>query len=266
VTDLPPGWALATLGDCFDVTPGWTQEPHESDVISVVPMAAVEAATGRLNASQVSRWGDIRSRSLTRFQEEDLLFAKITPCMENGKIAIARNLHCGFGVGSTEFHVLRSRGAVRPAFALHFLLQTDIRRDAQRHMSGAVGQRRVPRPWLGQLPVPVPPLREQRRIIDVLEPHVSRLDAATVELARGRARLERFIQTLASMSVSATLDAAGSCRRIPPTWTCLPLAQLAINASYGTSAKCSYDGEGAPVLRIPNVAGGRVNLRTSSLP
>jgi type I restriction enzyme, S subunit len=242
VTDLPPGWARTTLGDCFDITPGWRQEPAGTEVLSIVPMAAVEAGTGRLDAAQVSRWADVRSRNLTRFQEGDVLFAKITPCMENGKIAIARNLQGGIAVGSTEFHVLRSTGAMQPEFALHFLLQASVRRDAERHMSGAVGQRRVPRLWLSQLPVPVPPLAEQRRIVDALEAHLSRLDACTTTLALAKRRCDVLVQAL----IDTVIERTGT----EPVQLSAVLREPLRN---GHSAKVDVHGRGVPTLSLTAV-------------
>lgn len=105
VTDgLPAGWVRATISDLCDVNPrGFDEEPDDDDLISQVPMAAVEAVTGRMDASMQVRYGDVKKKSLTRFQENDVLFAKITPCMENGKIAKAQGLTGGVRLGVPSF-------------------------------------------------------------------------------------------------------------------------------------------------------------------
>lgn len=176
--ELPEGWVRATIGELCDVNPrGFDEEPDDGELISQVPMAAVEVATGRMDASMRVRYGDLKKKSLTRFQENDVLFAKITPCMENGKIAKAQGLTGGRALGSTEFHVLRSRGAVLPEYLMHFLLQSNIRKTAERHMAGAVGQRRVPRPYLAELEIPVPPLAEQHRIVAKLDDQLAHVEA-----------------------------------------------------------------------------------------
>ncbi|MFE9299107.1 restriction endonuclease subunit S [Streptomyces niveus] len=175
---LPRGWAWATLEELCDVNPrSFEDEPEDDDFISQVPMASVEAETGRIDASHHVRYGDFKKKSLTRFQENDVLFSKITPCMENGKIAVARGLLDGRALGSTEFHVLRSCSAVLPEYLMHYLLQPDVRRNAEQNMSGAVGQRRVPRPYLESLEVPVPPLAEQRRIVGEIKEQISHIEA-----------------------------------------------------------------------------------------
>ncbi|MER5499294.1 restriction endonuclease subunit S [Streptomyces sp. NPDC002561] len=199
---IPAGWAWVKISELCDVNPrGFDEEPDDDELISQVPMAAVEAAAGRMDASTQVRYGDIKGKSLTRFQENDVLFAKITPCMENGKIAKAQGLTGRRAMGSTEFHVLRSRGAVLPEYVMHFLLQRHVRRAAERHMTGAVGQRRVPRPYLAELEIPVPPLAEQRRIVAKLEDQLAHVEAGEAALGLAAKKFEDLIQAVRSRGV-----------------------------------------------------------------
>ena len=154
-------------------------------------MAAVGAKTGRIDLSQVRQYGGV-SKGYTRFSEGDVLFAKITPCMENGKIAVARGLTNGCGCGSTEFHVLRPSDALSRDFLSYFLLQDAFRKDAQRNMAGTAGQLRVPASWLTEAPIPLPPLAEQRRIVAEIETQFIRLDASVAALRRAQANLKRY--------------------------------------------------------------------------
>ena len=131
--------------------------------ISFVPMAAVEAATGRMDASAVRPFGEVK-KGYTIFREGDVLFAKITPCMENGKMVVARSLRNGVGCGSTEFHVLRPRAGVDPQYVYHYVSSSRFRADAAHYMTGAVGQKRVPTSFLERSRIPLPDLDEQRRI------------------------------------------------------------------------------------------------------
>lgn len=164
--------------------------PDDLDV-SFVPMAAVEAATGRMDAAAVRRYGEVK-KGYTVFREGDVLFAKITPCMENGKMAVARGLQNGVGCGSTEFHVLRPRPGVDPQYVYHFVSSARFRAEAAHHMTGAVGQKRVPGAFLEQCEIPVPALDEQRRIVAELEKQFSRLDEAVANLERVKANLLRY--------------------------------------------------------------------------
>jgi type I restriction enzyme S subunit len=104
----------------------------------------------------------------TRFREGDLLFAKITPCMENGKGALACGLTSEYGLGSTEFHVLRARNPELRAFIAQWLTFGRLRLAAAAQMSGSAGQRRVPSNFFDRYRIPDLPLSEQRRIAEIL--------------------------------------------------------------------------------------------------
>ena len=154
-------------------------------------MAAVEAGNGQIDVSQERPYREV-SKGYTRFSEGDVLFAKITPCMENGKIAVARGLTNGCGCGSTEFHVLRPHDELSRDFLNYFLLQDEFRNEAQRNMSGTAGQLRVPAAWIAEAPFALPPLAEQRRIVAEIETQFTRLDASAAALRRAQANLKRY--------------------------------------------------------------------------
>src|SRR5580700_9473440 len=137
---LPEGWVRTTLGEVCAINPRMPLgEPlPDSTEVSFVPMAAVEEESGRLDASQIRALGSVR-RGYTPFNENDVIFAKITPCMENGKIALATGLKNGIAYGSTEFFVFRPYDGVLPRFVLHYLLQSSFRNGAERQMTGASG-------------------------------------------------------------------------------------------------------------------------------
>jgi type I restriction enzyme S subunit len=189
---LPPGWAVAQLREIVGLNPReFDKPPNKYDEVSFVPMPAVEAETGRLDASKTRPWASV-NKGYTRFQEGDVLFAKITPCMENGKFALAAGLAGGRGAGSTEFHVLRPPAGLNGKLVLFFLLRQDLRRDARVRMKGAAGQLRVPPEFLAELRFPVAPEREQGRIVAEIEKQFTRLDAAVAALNRVQANLKRY--------------------------------------------------------------------------
>lgn len=85
-------------------------------------MPAVDAESGTILTPEIREFPAVR-KGYTSFVDGDVIVAKITPCMENGKAAVARGLMNGVGFGSTEFHVLRSNSAVLPEFVFHFVRQ-----------------------------------------------------------------------------------------------------------------------------------------------
>jgi len=154
-------------------------------------MAAVEAGSGRLHPSQTKPWRTVK-KGYTPFQEGDVIFAKITPCMENGKFALATGLAGGRAAGSTEFHVLRPPIGLNAKLLLFFLLRDSLRREARLCMKGAAGQLRVPPEFLAALQFPLPPLSEQCRIVAEIEKQFTRLEAAVAALKRLQANLKRY--------------------------------------------------------------------------
>ena len=147
--------------------------------------------TGQIDVSQIRTYAEVR-KGYTRFAEGDVLFAKITPCMENGKIAIAKGLTNASGCGSTEFHVLRVEVGLSREYLLYFLFQDDFRKDAQRNMAGTAGQLRVPPAFLTEANFPLPPLAEQHRIVAEIEKQFTCLDTSVAALKRAQANLKRY--------------------------------------------------------------------------
>ncbi len=159
------GYPRVPLHTVCEINPRRTPLLNRDDdaPTSFVPMPAVDAQSGTISDRLERPFREIR-KGYTYFEDGDVIFAKITPCMQNGKHAICRDLINGFGFGSTEFHVLRP-GPNLLAEWLHFYLrQPALLEDARRHFTGAVGQQRLPDDYLRELEIPVPPLHEQKRI------------------------------------------------------------------------------------------------------
>jgi len=168
--DLPDGWVWATLGEACEVNlrMNWPESFTEETLVSFVPMAAVDDVTGSIVAAESRPIGEVW-RGYKRFAEGDVIFARITPCMENGKAAIATGLLNGVGLGSTEFHVLRPTEATSAKWVYHFVRQESFRNEATREMTGTAGQLRVPRSFIENASFPLAPLPEQERIVAKIE-------------------------------------------------------------------------------------------------
>ena len=203
--NIPKGWTATTIGEACLINPRSFTEPVENgQEVSFVPMAAVEAVAGRMDVSRTRPFADVR-KGYTRFSEGDVLFAKITPSMENGKVAVAAGLKNGAGCGSTEFHVFRPSKGLSRGFLMHFLLQNEFRKEARRHMAGTAGQLRVPAAFLSEAPIPLPPLPEQHRIVAEIEKQFTRLDASVDGLKRAQANLKRYRASVLKAACEGTL-------------------------------------------------------------
>ncbi|MFH1872772.1 MAG: restriction endonuclease subunit S [Pseudomonadota bacterium] len=198
-------WPTVPLSEAVDINPKADRSLLTDDTeVTFVPMAAVEAASGRVDTSTVRRYEKVK-KGYTHFRDGDVLFAKITPCMENGKMAVTHGLRNGVGLGSTEFHVLRPRKGVDPHYVYHFVSSTRYRSEAAHHMTGAVGQKRVPLSFLEQSQIPLPELDEQRRIVAEIEKQFSRLDEAVAGLKRVKANLKRYKAAILKAAVEGRL-------------------------------------------------------------
>jgi type I restriction enzyme, S subunit len=253
MSGLPVGWVSAAISDVATVNPPPGKPLPDETEVSFIPMAAVEAESGSIDTSIVRPFGELRRKSFRTFEEGDVLFAKITPCMENGKAAVARNLKLQRGFGSTEFHVLRPHRGINPDFLLRFLLQKQFRDTAARNMKGTAGQLRVPTSYLAESQVPIPPTAEQERIVASIEEQFSRLDAGVGALERVLQNLMRMRDALLHRIVGFELNA-----KLPTGWEWVTIRDVAGNQStpvltgpFGTTlSRSDFRPDGVPVLTI----------------
>lgn len=190
---LPEGWRWVRLGEVCTINPSrpknFSRSPNAPTTF--VPMAAVDEKTGTIYAPLVVPYSKV-SKGYTYFEEKDVLFAKITPCMQNGKHVIAKDLIDGIGFGTTEFHVLRSNGMVLPEWIHCFIGQPYFLQEATAYFTGAVGQQRIPEDFLINYVIPFPPLPEQKRI-------VAKLQELMQEAERARTACERQLEAAQSL-------------------------------------------------------------------
>lgn len=162
-----------------------------SRLVSFVPMGAVSEVSALVIAPEEREAGQCL-KGYTPFVRGDGLVAKITPCFENGKIALASIPH-QFGFGSTEFHVVRADVTrLDSRFLLHMLRHPEFRLKGQRRMTGSAGQRRVPEHFLSTFAIPLPSLVEQRRIAAILD----KADALRVKRRAALAKLDTLTQSI----------------------------------------------------------------------
>ena len=166
---LPNNWVWVRLGEVVEVNPNKIKMDIEEDkLIDFIPMKNVSESSSEIIEKNFEKFKDLQ-KGYTQFIENDILFAKITPCMENGKTAIITDLKEKIGYGSTEFHILRSSRIINNKLLYNFLKQKRFREDAKYNMTGSVGFRRVPTEFMKNYPIPLPPLEEQQEIVRILD-------------------------------------------------------------------------------------------------
>ncbi len=263
--DLPKGWAQVAFKDVVEVNPHRSFDLKPDDMVTFVPMAAVSEISGAI-VDDVSRPLRDVAKGFTQFSEGDVIFAKITPSMENGKSAIATGLVNGIGFGSTEFHVLRSYGGVIPEYIWYFIRQISFRDDARKVMTGAVGQQRVPAAYLKEHLLPLPPLTEQKRIVAKLDNLTSRTATARDSLDHIPALIEKFRTRVLALSFnggligkmeSETTLPESRCWNLPADWRWVRFEEVATVAASLVRPDS--------ILALPHIAPNNIQSGTAKL-
>lgn len=188
-------WKKITLQEAVDINPKTVLPAlSDSEMVSFLPMPAVQEESLKY-AEQKSSFGKVK-KGYTKFRDEDVLFAKITPCMENGKGCIVHNLSHGIGFGSTEFHVLRCHKDVSPKFIYYFVIRRTFRAEAKNKMSGAVGQQRVPAEFLKEYSFTRPSLPEQKAIVKKIENAFAFADKAQAAITGALEQAKQLKQSI----------------------------------------------------------------------
>ncbi len=182
--DVEIEWKEEKLGKICFINPKKSEVKDllEKNVkVSFVPMEFVDDEKGEIVDMRIRPIKEVY-KGYTYFRDGDVLFAKITPCMENGKAAVARGLRNGIGFGSTEFHVLRPKENISSEYIFYYIRRKQFREEAKAHFTGTVGHRRVPKEFVinSRIFVPFrngkPDLETQRKIVEYIEANFSRID------------------------------------------------------------------------------------------
>ena len=165
--ELPEGWAWARLLTPVALDP--KNSVSDDTDASFLPMAAIDDGFTNVYHPEVRPWGKIK-KGYTQFADGDVVFAKISPCFENGKYFIADKLENGIGAGTTELYVLRSpKESLDKEYLFRFLASRYFTEGAVKTFMGSVGQQRIKKDYLESMLLPVPPLPEQRRIVERIQ-------------------------------------------------------------------------------------------------
>lgn len=136
--------------------------------VGFLTMADVSNASEILNRN-IKKLAEVK-KGYTFFKDGDVLFAKITPCMENGKGAFVEKMKNSVGFGSTEFYVLRTiPNNLINKFLYYLVSNKNFRKITSNYMTGSAGQQRVPIDYLHNLKIPIPTIHEQQKIVEKLE-------------------------------------------------------------------------------------------------
>ena len=235
--------------------------------VSFVPMEAV-GEYGGLELTAIKPLAEVYS-GYTYFREGDIVIAKITPCFENGKGALATGLVNGIAFGTTELHVLRVGEAVVPGFLFYVSLSDAFRKLGEAEMYGAGGQKRVPDSFIKNLKHPLPPFPEQCAIATFLDRETTKIDALVAKKERLIELLQEKRVAVITQAVTKGLDPAVQMRdsgvkwigKIPVHWDVKKLKYTVPEVTVGIVVTPSkyYVVDGIPCLRSLNITQGHVD-------
>ena len=175
ITNRNDSWRLKKLKEVCIFNPKKLEISNVPDdfKVSFIPMTAV-TENGEIDTSDIRDYKEV-NRGFTYFRENDVLFAKITPCMENGKGAVAINLKNKIGFGSTEFHVVRPKETMNSRWIYTLFSLSFFRNEAEKNMTGSAGQKRVPIKFIENYEIFVPPIELQNKFASFVE-HINKLE------------------------------------------------------------------------------------------
>jgi type I restriction enzyme S subunit len=277
---LPTGWTHASFNEIADINPRHPLELPDSLAVSFAPMPALSEFSHQFQFLRDRLLGEVR-KGFTHFADGDVLFAKITPCMENGKGAVAAGLLNGLGCGTTELHVLRPVPGINPYYLYYFLSQESFRLLAKANFTGSAGQARVPIRFIVESQIPLPPILEQRRIVAKLDQLLEKVATCQKRLAKLPILVKQFRQSVLSTACSGRLtedwrkrtrtsnsvtkeQTSGSIpiqNEYPSEWQVTTLGAVAGLVTSGSRGWAKYYAEkGAVFIRAQNINSDVLNL------
>ena len=169
---VPSSWVISTVGEVFTINP----KTHVEDdaEAAFVPMTCVANGYSNTFEYECRKWGDIK-KGFVHFQDKDVAVAKISPCLENRKSVVFHDLPNGIGAGTTELNVFRC-GKIQPEYALFYFKSQMFIGSCAGTYNGVVGQQRVAKTFIQELPIGIPPYKEQIRIVSKVNELFSQLD------------------------------------------------------------------------------------------
>ena len=255
-------WRAGTLSDIVEVNPKTdTDHLDDDDPVTFLPMECI-SEDGRILDRRTRPYAEVKT-GYTTFRPGDVLFPKITPCMENGKGAIASDLVNNVGFGSTEYFVLRPKPGVSSEFVFQVTRLPSFREIAVRYMSGSAGQQRVQKDIFFTHPIALPPMREQRHISAILatfDETIAVLNAviAAIEEVEAGVAESLFLSLQGSETFNHDRRDAGP----GDSWPTVTLAEiLSEKLTAGYSGLETHDEDGVNCLTLSAVTNNDISLR-----
>jgi len=227
-------FSLVPLADVCTINPPKSEALSlaPDTLVSFVPMSDLGENRMTFTPKETKRIKDLGT-SYTYFADGDVLIAKVTPCFENGKAGIAHNLTNAVGFGSSELYILRPSDRVLAEFIYFCVTHREFRDRAVEQMTGTGGLQRVPKSYVEQFKIPLPPLEVQKEIVAEIEAYQKVIDGARTVLDHYRPHVS-----------------------IAPDWPMVELGTIS-EPQYGLSVPLVVEGNGFKIFRMNELVNGR---------
>ncbi|MBV6467968.1 MAG: hypothetical protein DCC43_01985 [Candidatus Brocadia sp.] len=261
---IPPSWEVVKHSEIAEINPKLPfKNIDDNTEVSFLPMKLVEEEKNIFYLTEFRKYKDVK-KGFTPFTNGDVIFAKITPCMENGKCVVLHDLKNEVGFGSTEFHVSRPREGVIAKYIFYFIIQQQFRRIAESNMTGSVGQKRVPTLFFSEFEIPLPPFPEQRRIVSKIEELFSELDKGVESLKTAQQQLKIYRQAVLKWAFEGRLTHENvKDGKLPEGWKWVKLGEVLDFVGSGVTPKGGqevYQKSGVIFIRSQNVYPNKLKL------
>lgn len=208
IGEIPEHWEIKRLKYNCNINPSNKKSVSDGDLkINFLPMDKV-SEDGWYDIDSFASYSSI-SKGYTYFENNDVLVAKITPCFENGKSALLKDLKYGFGFGSTEFHVLRFKEHILPEFIYYLIKSYAFRTIGQAFMHGTAGQKRVGSDFIENYLMVTPPIDEQKEIVKYLDNEITKITLTISKIQESIILLEEYKTSLIHHVVTGKIDVRG---------------------------------------------------------
>lgn len=262
--DATKEWPKSPIGLLADVNPRYSVKKGID--YPFIEMASVGENFGGILKIETRK---LESSGMSRFKMGDTLFAKITPCPENGKVAFVENIPSEIGIGSTEFIVLSPKPTCSGRFLFHLVCSHNIRARAVSRMEGSTGRQRVPdEVFTKRFLIPVPSPEEQSAIASILDAVEAAIERTQEAVERAREVKRALVQDLFSKGTRKEPQKKSPIGFIPRSWDALSANAVVREFQYGLSKPMDLKGD-IPILRMGNIQSGDVvfnELKYLSLP
>ncbi len=193
-SQLPNGWVWVKLSSVGEINP--RNKLDDDSQVGFVPMSLIQDGYANKHSFQIKMWSEVK-KGFTHFQEGDIGVAKITPCFENRKSCVFRNLPNGKGAGTTELHIYRDTYNVfDPEFMLLYFKTESFISIGMSKMTGTAGQQRIPKSFFAKTHIPLPPLAEQKRIVQSVTKFLKICDGLVEKLDEAALKQSQVLESI----------------------------------------------------------------------